>query len=155
MSKANPRYKTNSPYSEAIGMRPDDKLEPILIRGEEPFYPNVYRYDRDMYPNINYFFSRYHYMYKLYKEFYTKNQNTSIKDFLEVNAALDIFDVFSEISFKYKNYKIYYSWGKIKKEVQIHGAFRIHDYFFFPTNDFLFLQDRNNGKTYIYRGEVF
>ncbi len=94
-------------------------------------------------------------MYKLYKEFHTKNQNASIKDFLEVNATLDIFDVFSEISFKYKNYKIYYSWGKTKKEVRIHGTFRIHDYFFFPTNDFLFLQHRNNGKTYIYRGEVF
>ena len=41
-------YKTNSPYSEAIGIRLNDKLEPIFIRGEEPFYPNVYRYDRDM-----------------------------------------------------------------------------------------------------------
>ena len=155
MSKTNPKYKTNSPYSEAIGIRPDDRLDLFDTKNGKSIDVDVYRYDRDLYPNINYFFNKYNYMYNLYQEYSKKNQGITIKDFLKENATLDISDVFDETSFKYKNYKIHYSWGRIRKEVKILGTFRIQDYFFFPTDHYLFLRHRITGKSYIYCGEVY
>ncbi len=153
MSKRNPKFKPNSPYSEAIGRRSDDRLDLFDARSGKD--SDVYRYDRDRYSNINEFFSKYDYMCNLYQGFCIKHKYASIKDFLETNATKDKHDVFEEISFKYRNYKIDYSWRETRKEVKILGTFRIQDYFFFPTDQYLFLRHRATGKSYIYCGEVY
>lgn len=148
----NKEYKSNSPYFEALGMRPYDKL----YKTEDAFITKVFRYDRQRYHNVNEFADRYGYMENLYKEFCkNKRKKVSIRDFLEVNAKQDKYDVFSNISIFMKNNKIYFHWQRRDHEKNIHGTFQIEDYTFFATDEYLFFQHRRNGRTYIYRGEVY
>lgn len=155
MSKTHPKFKPNSPYAESIGKRPNDKLDLFDRKENRNIDADVYSYDRDIYKDINDFFSKYHYMHKKYQLFLVQQPDASIKDFLEENANLDEFDVFDEVSLRYRNYLITYVWKNKSKKCKVLGTFRIQNYDFFPTDQFLFLRSRATGKAYLYRGEVY
>ena len=150
MSHFKKEYKTNSPYAEALGTRPNDKFDK-----KNTLINKVFKYDRDKYPSMNSFISKYSYMHLRYGMFCRENEKVSIKDFLKINAEQDKFDVFKNISFRMMNNKIYFNWQKAKRIKDVQGTFQIHDYTFFETDEYLFLHHRHNGNQYIYIGEVF
>jgi len=143
-------YKNNSPYSDALGTRPYDKLNK-----EDTLISRVFKYNRDKYKSMNEFISKYSYMHLKYSDFCRKNRKLSIKSFLKINTEEDKFDIFQNISFRMKHNKIYFNCQEVKRIKAIQGTFQIQNYTFFETDEYLFLQHRHTGNQYIYRGEVF
>ena len=149
-------YKSNSSYRDPVGLRQSDNIHPYYLRNEDHLISLVYRYNRDLYKDVNEFISHFGYMENLYqKSCNTSDQYISIKYFLEQNAVQDSFGVFDETSFSLKNNIIYFANKKNRRPIDIYGSFRIQNYTFYATNEYLYFQDRSNGKQYLYRGEVF
>jgi hypothetical protein len=146
-------YKSNSAYANPIGTRPYDKLE----KERYPLLDEIYKYDRDRYKGINEFADalRMDSIEYYYQDFCRKRGPGSIKDFFKATTEKDFMGYtgsFYEALFTFHENRISFLWHSQKEIVDILGVFKIGDYTLFKTNDFLFLQHRRTGKSYIYQG---
>lgn len=144
-------------YSDPLGYRPYDKVEPIYIGGKNLF-PYVYRYDKNIYKGINDFIDRFSWMYIRYQSSCQKNKKISIEEFLEKNVAEYEYpnnDIFAETSFALKENKIYFGLDGVKKrKFLIQGIFTIDDCTFYATEQYFFFFNKFNYKQYVYYGDL-